>query len=204
MKKNIFLTIIVLAILSTGCENSDVLTEKVSIETAEESSNKDESICKDCFWTDEKVLEVSVKYMKDGYEDYIETEGYINIELIEKRKKGYIYNLTLKSSDGYFDNKEVGSFWIMAEKIYLVEKSNEEKPAKEDMILVFQKENKEMDDGTGMRCSINVQSDIVIFNRQEYNVESGFNQTIQFDKSKGINLFRNQYGAGRDLLEIIF
>ena len=83
--------------------------------------------------------------MKEGYEEYIEADGYINVELTEKRKKGHIYNLTLNSSDGYFANKEVGTFYVMAEKIYLVEKIDEEKPAKEDMILVFQKENKEME-----------------------------------------------------------
>lgn len=194
----------VLAIVSNRCKNKEIATAKSPIETVAESSNKDESISKDCFWKDGKVSEVSVKYMKDGYEDYIETEGYINVELTEKRKKGHIYNLTLNSRDGYFANKEVGTFYVMAEKIYLVEKIDEEKPAKEDMILVFQKENKEMDDGSGMRCSIKSQSDRIIFNRQEYNVESGFNQTIQFDKSKGIKLFRSQYGAGRDLLEINF
>lgn len=202
MKKYTILTIIVLLILSTGCEKKEVLLEKSLFETGEELSNKDESVSKDCFWKDGKVSEVSVKYMKDGYEDYIETEGCINVELTEK--KGHIYNLTLNSKDGYFVNKEVGAFYVMAEKIYLVEKINEGKTAKEDMILVFQKENKEMDDGSGMRCSIKSQSDRIIFNRQEYNVESGFNQTIQFDKSKEIKLFRSQYGAGRDLLEIIF
>ena len=87
------------------------------------------------------------------------------------------------------------TFIIKQDKIY-------EKKEKE--YLVFQKKGKVFADNAGEEMKIINKKNKIVFNRVNNNIESGFNEYIEFSKGGDILYYRTQYGVGRDFFEINF
>ena len=204
MKKIFTIVIVLMGILSCSCvkevdrQNSDVrIIESTTIQEKDTVINDKETYYgkhknQKYIWEDKTILSVDVRYAKDGEELFRKTKGTVNIR---KNKKNGNFILYLTTNDKEFSGKMFSTFIIKQDKIY-------EKKEKE--YLVFQKKGKVFADNAGEEMKIINKKNKIVFNRVNNNIESGFNEYIEFSKGGDILYYRTQYGVGRDFFEINF
>ena len=204
MKKIFTIVIVLMGILSCSCgkevdrQNNDVrIIESTTIQEKDTVINDKEIYYgkhknQKYIWEDKTILSVDVRYAKDGEELFRKTKGTVNIR---KNKKNGTFILYLTTNDKEFSGKMFSTFIIKQDKIY-------EKKEKE--YLVFQKKGKVFADNAGEEMKIINKKNKIVFNRVNNNIESGFNEYIEFSKGGDILYYRTQYGVGRDFFEINF
>lgn len=154
-----------------------------------------------------------MRYMgKFLFEDAIQKDIVLNINKTTELNNGIIYELKLDSIEGMPEERLIlGYFFVQRDKIYKIEYSEDNlkkikvsKQLPDNIILVCQeKEIKDVvTEKNGYNHYLEVKGDVIEYHSYNSQTNTGFFETIIWEKEKGIVSYRSGFGADRDLIEL--
>lgn len=194
---------------------SDEESANESEESSEEKSDDDDS-------KEDSSTEASNEYFyADVQDEYVYavdeflyediTEVSVKVELLESYEGGNVYSLNIDYDDcpgRYYyqttDRFYLGTIYVTADRIYMI-KDNESVPSKEDFedsgIEICSALDSEIDKN-GEVVSIENDGDVCTCSMYNSQTESGFYESFEWTKGKGLTHYRSGYGAEGDPIEL--
>ena len=189
--------ILIMAIISCGCASN---TEK------SHSTEKE----KDTFWENGKELVVDIKYDDLKSEAYAQTRGIAKIQKNGKYEDRDLWTVKIESDSDEVNPIEL-LFYFDGDKIFRIEENQD---SEKKIQLVYQNEdfvyeaNETNADGSiyssDYSYSIKNTDEGIVYHKYNPQVETGYYETIVFDKNKNIVSYETGYGAGRELKKVEF
>jgi len=161
------------------------------------------------FKTDVEQLNYKGQFI---FDDIVEKDVKLNIKEVSKLEDGIVYELRMDEIMEVPEERlSLGYFYVQKDKIYKIEpteenlgkiKDNGQLP--EDGVIVCQDD--EISDGLGEEKGfhryLEVKGNVREYHSYDNLVESGYFETIVWEKGKGMISYRSGFGAGRDLIEL--
>lgn len=168
--------------------------------------------------------DVTMRYGAE-FEGGIGGEVDLKLEEVIKSENGRLYqlsydNVMITDNDAgiqreiafYEQGRELGYFWVAEDKIYFFEEIEEEetddlcqngKLPELSMVVLQNAPLEETNKGEkAWHEYIKIKDNRVRFGVYDDTVETGFWRSIIWEKGNGILVFRQGYGAGRDMIEL--
>jgi len=209
MRKALAMVLVFGLLFAFGCN-------KANIPNADENSNRENIQAENSSSVNNPFFNPNVEQLnykgKFIFDDIVEKDVKLNINEVAKLEDGIVYELRI---DGIMEVPEerlsLGYFYVQKDKIYKIEptegnlrkiKDNGQLP--EDSVIVCQdgEINDELGEERGLHRYLEVKGDVRKYHSYNDLVESGYFETIIWEKEKGMISYRSGFGAGRDLVEL--
>lgn len=161
-----------------------------------------------------KDNDVKLTYKGDFlFDDIVEKDVTMNINELANLRYGKLYELKLDSIEGIPNDRfSLGYFYVQKDKIYKIEptaenfsklKTSEELP--DGSVIVCQdKEIKDIlgKDEPGFHHYLEINGDKREYHSYNNQVDTGYYESLTWEKGKGLINYRSGYGAERDTIEL--
>lgn len=214
--KKAFVLILTFGLLFTfGCNKANVpdTTGEPNGKTTQVgvSSSTDERDINNLFFFKPDIKQLNYKGTFI-FDDIIEKDVKLNINDLAKLKDGIVYELKIDDIPEVSEDRlNLGYFYVQKDKIYKIEPNEENLKKLKDsgqlpdnsVIVCQEKEiSDELGEETGLHQSLTVKGDIIEYHSYNDQVNTGYFETIVWEKEKGMISYRSGFGADRDLIEL--
>jgi len=209
MRKVLVMILVFGLLFAFGCNNSNIPNTDENPDGKNTQVENSSSVKNPFFNPNVEQLNYKGKFI---FDDIIEKDVKLNINEAAKLEDGIVYELRM---DGIMEVPEerlsLGYFYVQKDKIYKIEptevnlrkiKNSGQLP--DDSVIVCQDNeiNDELGEESGFHQYLKVKGNVREYHSYNDQVNSGYFETIIWEKEKGMISYRSGFGADRDLIEL--
>lgn len=209
MRKFLLMILVISLLFAFGCKKAHISSTGGNTEENITQEQINSSISNPFFNSNAKQLNYNGKF---AFDEIIEKDVKVNVNEVARLEDGIVYELKMDMVSGVPEERlNLGYFYVEKDRIYKIEpdkenleKLKESRQLPEDSAIVCQDNEikDKLGEERGFHQYLTVKGDIREYHSYNDQVNSGYFETIIWEKEKGMISYRSGFGADRDLIEL--